>query len=234
VRLPLLPAVRPMSRYSEAIRSLRSGVQMSDVDHPPKVIQISSTLPSEGKSTLALSFATSAANSGLNVLFVDADLRHPSSSNFIGREKEKGLVDILVGDVNPKDVIRMFEPGRFWALPAGSKSQNPPDLLGSDRMRTLVANFAKSFDLVIIDTPPAGPVVDPIVVSQIADKVLFVVRWAATAREMVEHTARQFGGHTKVAGVAFNMVNENTAQKYGKYAYSYYYGSRYYGRYYTD
>ena len=73
-------------------------------------------------------------------------------------------------------------------LPSGSKTQNPPDLLGSDRFKALVAALRQRFDLVVIDTPPIGPVVDPLIVSQVVDKTLFVVRWAATEREMVAHS----------------------------------------------
>jgi capsular exopolysaccharide synthesis family protein len=207
---------------------------MTDVDNPPKVIQVTSTLPSEGKSTIATSMAISAAASGLKVLFIDADLRHPSASRFFALEKEAGLVDLLLGHAEPQEIIRYSDETRLWALPAGSKTQNPPDLLGSERMKALVAGFKRSFDFVVIDTPPMGPVIDPIVVSALADKVVFVVRWATTARELVHSTIQQVPGHKKIAGVVFNQINENEARKYGKYAYSYYYGSRYYKKYYTD
>jgi succinoglycan biosynthesis transport protein ExoP len=79
---------------------------MTDVDHPPKVIQLTSTVPGEGKTTIALSLAASAAHSGLRVLLVDADLRHPSASRFLGLHKETGLVDLLLGQVKVGDVVR--------------------------------------------------------------------------------------------------------------------------------
>jgi capsular exopolysaccharide synthesis family protein len=228
------PAVRPLSRYSEAIRALRSGIQMTDVDHPPKVIQLTSTAPSEGKTTIALSIAGSAATSGLKVLVIDADLRHPSASRVLNLHKERGLVDLLLGQVNVQEVLKLHEEGGYWVLPAGNKTQNPPDLLGSERMKSLVAGFRQTFDMIIIDTPPAGPVIDPVVVSQLSDKIVLIVRWAVTPREMVKQCVQQLSGHKKIAGVAFNHVNEQQAQKYGKYAYSYYYGSRYYKKYYTE
>ena len=84
IQIPFYPAIMPLGRFSEAIRMLRSGIQMANVDNPPKVIQLTSTVPNEGKTTIAMSLAVSAAVSGLKVLFVDSDLRHTSASNFFG------------------------------------------------------------------------------------------------------------------------------------------------------
>jgi succinoglycan biosynthesis transport protein ExoP len=228
------PMIKPLSRYSEAIRSLRSGIQMTDVDHPPKVIQLTSTMPSEGKTTIALSLAASAANSGLKVLLIDGDLRHPSASKVLNLHKETGLVDLLMGKVNVQDVVTYHEQAGYWVLPAGDKTQNPPDLLGSERMKSLVTSFRETFDIILIDTPPVGPVIDPVVVSQLSDKIVVIVRWATTAREMVKHCVQQLSGNRKIAGIVFNHVNDQQAQKYGKYAYSYYYGARYYKKYYSE
>jgi capsular exopolysaccharide synthesis family protein len=233
VPIPHYPAVMPLSRFGESMRALRSGIQMTDVDNTPKVIQLTSTMPDEGKTTIALSLAVSAATSGLKVLFIDADLRHPSASRFLNLPKEVGLVDLLLGAVNPQDVIRFHQDVKMWMIPAGSRTQNPADLLGSDRMKSFVARCKESFDFVVIDTPPIGPVIDPIIVSHFVDKIVYVVRWAVTSRELVKQSVQRLPGRKKLAGIAFNHVDEKQAQKYGKYAYSYYYGSRYYKKYYN-
>jgi succinoglycan biosynthesis transport protein ExoP len=229
--LPLYVSAMPLSRFSEAIRTLRSGIQMTDVDDPPKVIQLTSSIPHEGKTTVALSLAVSAAYSGLKVLFIDADLRHTSGTSFFGMLKAPGLVDVLLRNVPPEEVITLKKDANVWVLPAGSKTNNPADLLNSNRMKSLIDHCRQTFDYIVIDSPPIGPVIDPLSVAQLADKVVYIVRWASTARELVQQSINRLP-ESKVAGVVFNLLNEKAAQKYGRYAYQYYYGSRSYKKYY--
>lgn len=226
------PAIRPLSRYSESLRELRSGIQMTNVDDPPKVIQLTSAVPGEGKTTVALSLAAQAACSGFKVLLIDGDLRRSSATSHVGLHERPGLVDLLLGRVKQGEVIKLLEKERFWVLPAGMKTQNPADLLGSERMRLIVAACKEAFDLVVIDSPPAGLVVDSTVISDLCDTVILVVRWSATAREMVKHCTQKIVGHTKVAGVVLNFVDDREAKKYGDYASTrsdHYYNSYYSG-----
>ena len=232
--MPEYPFAKPLSRFSEAIRSLRSAIKMSDVDNPPTVLQVTSTIPGEGKSTIAMTIATSAAQSDLRVMIIDADLRHPSTSRYFKLDQKPGVVEYLAETTELKNVVYFDEARRVWVLPAGGKTQNPPDLLGSERFKQMIAACKTQFDLVVIDTPPMGPVVDPLIVSTLVDKVVFVVKWASTARDMIAHSVERLGGHKMVAGVIFNHVVDAQAQKYGKYAYSYYYSGRYYKKYYTE
>lgn len=232
IEIPRHPMEMPLSRFSESIRALRSGIKMTDVDDPPRLIQVTSSVPNEGKTTIALSLAFSAATSGLKVLFIDADLRHSSGTKFFGMLKELGLVDMLLSN-DPIKFIKYNKEAKIWILPAGSKTKNPADMLSSDRMHHFMQGAKETFDLVVIDTPPVGPVVDSVVFSQLVDKVVFVIRWASTARELVEQSISKFSEPKKVAGVVFNRVDENLAQKYGKHAYQYYYGNRDYQKYYS-
>ena len=203
---------------------------MSDVDQPPKVIHVTSARPGEGKTTIAMSLAISAAFAGLKVILVDADLRHPSASRFFKLEQEKGLVDLLTGAASVDSVLQFYKDLKLAILPAGSKSLNPSDVLGSERMKGLIARLREGFDYVVLDTPPVGPVVDPIILANLADKTVFVIQWASTPRELVEKSIQQVSMHKRVAGVVFNSVNQDRARKYGG---EYYYGKSY-ERYYSD
>jgi capsular exopolysaccharide synthesis family protein len=230
IPVPFYQLHHPLSPFSEAIRTLRSGILMSDVDQPPKVIHVTSSRPGEGKTTIALSLAISAASSGQKVVLIDADLRHPSTSHFFKLEREKGLVDLLIDAANLQDVLMFQKNLKLTVLPAGSKTLNPPDVLGSERMRLLVSHLKERFDYVVIDTPPVGPVIDPAIVAGLADKTIFVVQWGSTPRDLVTTSIRQVSNHKRVAGVVLNSVVEDRAKKYGG---EYYYGKSY-EKYYSE
>ena len=233
---PLAPAelclTKPLSAYSECIRTLRTGVEMTDIDHPPKVVMVTSSMPGEGKSTLAMSLAFSATSGGLKILLIDADLRRPALSNRLGLDKSNGLVDLLVRRADPRGILQKHKSSGIDILSAGStKSQNPPDILGSQRMQELMKALRKVYDLIIIDTPPIGPVIDSVVLSRLVDKIVLVVRWGETPREMVAECIEKFPSKEIIAGVALNMIDDHQASRYGRYSY---YGQRHYGKYYRE
>jgi capsular exopolysaccharide synthesis family protein len=222
IPVSLLPVEMPRSRYSEEVRMLRNRIYMTDAGAPPKIIQVTSTLPDEGKTTIAISLAASAAASNLKALFIDADTRDPSASRFLGIGDQRGLVDLLLDYANPLDLIKFHDAAKCWVLAAGRDTQTPTDLLSSQRMKSLLDVCRQSFDYIVIDTPPVGPFADPLIISRLVDKTVYVIRWARTTREMITYSIQQFPRHEHIAGVVFNFVNEAEARKYGKHAYSYY------------
>jgi capsular exopolysaccharide synthesis family protein len=163
-------------------------------------------------------------------VLLDADLRHPAASRFFNLERGKGLVDLLLGAATIDDVLISYKDLKLTVIPTGSKSLNPPDVLGSERMKSLISHLREGFDYVVLDTPPVGPVVDPVIVAGLADKTIFVVQWSSTPRDLVETSIRQISIQKRVAGVVFNYVNKNQAMKYGSY---YHYGTSY-EKYYSE
>jgi succinoglycan biosynthesis transport protein ExoP len=224
IPVPFYQIHHPLSPFSESMRTLRSSIHMSDVDQPPKIIHITSALPGEGKTTIAVSLAISAASAGRKVVLVDADLRHPAASRFFKLEKETGLVDLLTGSGTADNALKSYKDLKLTVIPAGSKSLNPPDVLGSERMKAFIAHLRETFDYVVVDTPPVGPVIDAVIVANLADKTVLIVEWASTPRELVETSLKQVSAQKRVAGVVFNFVNQDRAEKYGG---EYYYGKSY-------
>jgi succinoglycan biosynthesis transport protein ExoP len=220
---------KPLSRYAEAIRAVRVGIQIADVDNPPQIILITSSVAGEGKSTLSRSLSISASKAGQRVLLVDTDLRHPSTSTFFGLAKEKGLVELIAGETIFEDVA--YHQDGLTIVPAGRKSQNPPDLLGSERVRRQVDEWRKHFDLIVLDSPPVEPVIDARVLSKLADKIVFVVRWQRTPRETVARNVEAFAGSKLLAGITLNLIDETKMPRYGANAY---YSSYYHGKYYQN
>jgi capsular exopolysaccharide synthesis family protein len=215
IPLPFYQMYHPLSPFSESLRTLRSSIHMADVDQPPKVIHVTSSRPGEGKTTIAVSLAVSAALAGMKVVLVDADLRHPAASRFFRLEQENGLVDLLTGAGTADQVLRFYKDVKLTIMPAGSKSLNPPDVLGSERMKAVISDLRETFDYVVLDAPPVGPVVDAVILANLADKSIFVVEWASTPRELVETSIARASTHKRIAGVVFNFVNQNRAKKYG-------------------
>jgi exopolysaccharide transport family protein len=212
---------KPMSRFSEAIRTVRAGIQMSNVDQPPKVIQVSSIVAGEGKTTVAIALAQSAATSMERVLLIDADLRRPSATKNFRLERRPGLVDMLVGYNNGDEFIVQDPISGIFVLGAGVPTQNPPDLLASDRLRTVIMHLRDRYDYIVVDSPPVGPVIDPVVLSHCVEKVLLVVAWNDTPRDLAARAVCQFPSR-KIAGVALNRLDVKDSLRYAEYARSQY------------
>ncbi len=224
-------AERPGSAYGEAMRSLHTSILLSDVDEPPRVVLLTSSRPGEGKTTVAVSLARSAAQGGRRVLLVDTDMRHPSCHRVLGLTNEAGLVDVLAEGADFETTVQQDETTGLHLLPAGSDAPNPPELLASDRLRQLLRHAATEYDLVVLDSPPVLVVSDARLLARVADTTAYIVHWAETRRETVGmglKQVREAGGH--LAGALLNMVNvrRHAQYGYGDSGYYYGYGQKYY------
>lgn len=172
---PLLTMAAPQSPRSESFRQLRTNLQFAHVSHDSKTILMTSSLPGEGKSTTATNLAISLAQAGQTVALVDADLRRPMISEYLGLERGAGLTTALLGQTDLNDLLQPWGDDNLYVLTSGQVPPNPSELLGSERMRQLILRLEAAFDAVIIDAPPLLPVTDAAVLAQQVGGVVVVV-----------------------------------------------------------
>lgn len=224
---------KPLSAYTESFRAIFTSLRLSDVDNPPKVVLVTSSLPQEGKTTLALSLATFAARSSQRVLLLDLDLRHPSIHRDLDLKPAVGFVELMAGEATLDEVVVRDEETGIDLLPVRKQTANPTDILGSQKMRALLAELRASYDLVVIDSAPLLGVTDSKIAALLADKVLFVAQWEKTNVE----TARNGLLHllevkAPVAGAVLTQVDVKRHAMYGYGDVGQYYGK--YQRYYVN
>ncbi len=227
---------KPLSSYSEALRTVRTAIHFSNVDHPPKTVMVTSAVPGEGKTTFCLSMGRSLAKAGNKILLIDADLRRPRIADVTGlgnTNSSGGLAALLSGEKSFKEVVKP-DPvvDGLDIIPAASKAPNAQDLLGSHQMQKILQETAQKYDLVIVDTPPILAVSDAAMAARAVDTTLFLIRWAATPRDTVVQALKQLKTfNCKVAGVVMLQVDVAEHAKYGD-GYSYYHKN--YSEYYAN
>jgi succinoglycan biosynthesis transport protein ExoP len=224
---------KPNSAYAEALQRIRTSLFLTDGEHPPKTILVTSSVPLEGKSTIATSLARQSARSGLKVILIDADLRRPRLHEVIGLPNQNGLSEVLTGRANPEAAIKRDEKSGLDFLPAGVGVVSPPDLFRSSTMKILLEEMAAYYDLVIIDTPPVAAVSDSFTLSGIVDKSIYVIRWEQTPRNVALAGIRQMiDAGADIAGIVLARVDVKKHARYGYADSGYYHG--YYRKYYVN
>jgi polysaccharide biosynthesis transport protein len=224
---------KPASAFAEALQRIRSGLVLAQGERPLRTVLITSSVPLEGKSTLAAALARQSARVGLRVMLIDADLRRPRLHEVLGVPNQNGLSDVLSGRVDPMEAVRRDAESGLEFMPAGVPVISPPDLLRTPTMRILLEEMSEYYDLVIIDSPPMAVASDSSTLSSLVDASIYVVRWANTPRRMVLSGISQLvdaGGD--VAGVVLSRVDVNKHAGYD-YADSGYYQSSY-SKYYVN
>lgn len=165
---------------AEAYRKLRTNLAFTQVDSPPKLILISSAVSGEGKTTTVMNLAAALVEDGKSVVVVDADLRRPQVSSRSDVLASIGLTSWLRGDTSIDDLVQQSAIPGLYILAAGPRPPNPAELLGTQRSASALDKLAKSFDYVLVDTPPALPVTDAAIVAQFVDGVILVARTGKT------------------------------------------------------
>ena len=217
---------KPLSSYAEAFRGLRTALALSNVDRPPRVVLFTSSLPGEGKTTAAASFALAAAKAGSKVVLLDCDLRRPKVVEALKLSKpQAGLVEYLAQQVSLDEVLLHHEAG-LDAIPIVAGTANPTELLGSQHMQDLMTHLRRTYDLVVIDSAPVLPVSDTRQLAKLVDTTLFIVQWNKTPKAAAKNAIREFFTFgLPLAGVVLAQVDLSQQKKYGYGDGGYYYSS---------
>jgi succinoglycan biosynthesis transport protein ExoP len=209
---------KPRSMVAESYRSLRTNLDFVSVDKPLRSILVTSGGVGEGKTSIALNLAIVMAQSGRRVLLLDADLRRPRLNHYLQMTNNVGISDVFRGQ-NLVDVMRPWGEAGITVITSGDAPPNPADLLGSQRMDSILTQLEQKFDVVIIDGPPSI-VTDMAVLSAKVDGVLLVVRYGFMRRGSARKILEQFErAGARVVGVALNGMPRSQEEKYSRYGY---------------
>lgn len=209
-------------KRAEAFRKLRTNLQFSQVDDPPRIIVVTSSVPGEGKTNTAVNLALSLAEAGMSTCLVDADLRRPCVAGPFGLVQDAGLTTVLIGQARIEDVTQRTG-GQLSVLASGPVPPNPTELLASARMKEVLGELANTYDVVIVDTAPLLPVADTLGLASLAQGALLVVRAAKTSRDQVraaKESLERVG--VRVLGTVFSMAPVLKGGRYGYGAYGQY------------
>lgn len=208
---------QPFSQFTEGLRSLKVVADLNGVLKSNKVIGITSTLPNEGKSTLATNFAQLIAHAGDRALLIDSDLRNPSLSRQLSPHAAAGLVDVIAGKMELADAVWTDPVTGLLFLPAGSteKLLHTNRVMASDTMKNFINRQREFFDYIIVDFAPLAPVVDTRATTNFVDSYVYVVEWGTTKRDLSETILGEAPEiYDRLLGVILNKVNLTQMARY--------------------
>jgi capsular exopolysaccharide synthesis family protein len=222
---PPSPATRLVlahdSRAAEELRLLVSRIQELHAQRPLRCIGLVSAAGGEGKTTVGLGLARALAHSGeCKVLFLECDLRRPAVERYLGLPRAPGLSEYLQDETVAAVRPRLVDPPGFALVASGQRPLARPEVLGSLRMRALLESARREFDYVIADCPPVNPVTDAVMLQDIVDGFLFVVRARTSPVEAIQHAVTRLK-RDRIRGVVFNDQKE-IIPRYYTYGYKYY------------
>ena len=214
----------PRSPVAEAYRSIRSNIEFAAVDAPVRTLLVTSSIPGEGKTTTAANLAVVIAQAGRRTTLLDADFRKPGVHKIFDLPNSVGLSNLLRADETAIDTVaQTTEQDNLRVITTGSLPPNPAELLGSQRMRTLLDRLAADADIVIIDSPPLQAVTDAAILASEVDGTVFIVDSGRTRRGSVRAGREALAkAGAVVLGVVLNRLPERSR---GSHSYYYYYGA---------
>jgi len=217
----LITHLDPKSPVSEAYRSLRTNIQFSRVDQKIKAVLVTSSGPKEGKSTTSANLAIAMAQSGKRVVLIDADLRRPVVHSIFGMDKDEGLTNYMMDDIDYDTMIKKSIMDNLYVIPSGVLPPNPSEMLESEKMKKLLERLRNDFDFVLFDTPPIIAVTDAAILGTIVDGAILVVKAGQTNYDaLVRAKSLLDAVNTRILGALLNGVE--VGGMYGSYYYYYY------------
>jgi capsular exopolysaccharide synthesis family protein len=213
------------SHFSEGIRTARTGVMLSGLDSPSKILLITSSVPGEGKTTVSVNLAFAHAQSNTRTLLIDCDMRRSQASRMVGLGAAKlGLTTLVAGRATAEECIHQVKNTGLFMLPVGETPPNPLELLLTQKFKDTLAELSKEYPMIIIDSPPVELVSEALVLAPLVTNVAVVVRAMSTPAPLVRKTQlrlQRAGG--QLLGVIINGLNFKEARAYyGEYAHSSY------------
>ncbi|MFV0462188.1 MAG: polysaccharide biosynthesis tyrosine autokinase [Nostocoides sp.] len=200
---------------AEGFRRLRTNLLFVDVTTAQHSVVVTSALAGEGKTTVSVNLALAMADTGLKVLLVDGDLRHPSVAKALSLDNSVGLTTVLLGRIEVEQAIQRYPGSDLDVMAAGQVPPNPSELIGSVPMEMLYHDLKSRYDFIVIDSPPLVPVVDAVLLDKIAGNLLLVVAAGKTNAKDVHTAVRQLESASgAVSGVVLNVVTGELAQPY--------------------
>jgi len=213
----LINATGP-SLQAEAYKHLRTSILLSTAGRAPKSLLVTSSVPAEGKTTTVVNTATVLAQTGAQVLVIDADMRRPRLHHVFGLSNNDGLSGILSSDMTEADVlskITKFRDTNIYLLSSGAIPPNPAELLGSAQMKRLLDMVGETFNYIVIDSPPIASFTDGVLISSLVDGVLLVVHGGKTSRQVVKRTRQMLHEiGAKIIGVVLNKAEVRSSDYY--------------------
>lgn len=207
---------KPLSTYAETIRSVHTALRLSNVDQPPKVVQVTSSVPGEGKTTFATSLAALLAQTGHRTLLLDLDLRHPSVHREITLPNDDAFFRYMMGEADVAELIHHDEVSGVDVIGVCKPAHNPAAIVASQRLSDLMRELRSAYDYIVVDSTPVLGVSDSKVTTELVDTVLFVVRWEKTTRDTAIDALKELVElNINVGGVVLTQVDVVRHARYG-------------------
>lgn len=227
---------KPLSVYAETIRTIYTNLRLQAIDREINVIQVTSAVPAEGKTTLAVSLAAGLAQAGFRTILVDLDLRHPSVYRELPSARHGLLLDYLMGDCELPDAILQDEKLGFDVITLSATTGRPPNptrILSSARTKEMLYQLRGAYDYVVVDSTPVLGVTDSKLAMELVDTVLFVVKWEQTSFDIAADAFKELQSvGADIAGVVVTQVDMHKHATYGYGGIDNYYSK--YNEYYTN